>query len=308
MTTTDTDRQLVEKLAESSLREQRARRRWGVFFKLLFCVYLVMVTGLYYFGEGGEEFVYGEPHAAVVDINGVIAAGGNNDSGRINDALRQAFGNDAAKGVVLRINSPGGSPVESNRIFREVRRLRKKYPNKKVYAVAGDFCASGGYYIAAGADEIYVDENSLLGSIGVVLAGFGFVGTMEKLGVERRVQTAGRSKNMLDPFLPSAPEDEAKISQILQAVHDNFIAAVRDGRGERLSARPDIFSGAIFAGEQSVELGLADGVGDTGYVVREIIGVEEVVYYNGEKDFWEIAIEQLGARIIAALAVAPVLR
>lgn len=308
MANEDGDRKLVERLAESSLREQRARRRWGVFFRVLFFVYIFAVTAALFLdapspGDGGK----GAPHVAVVEINGVIEAGGNNDSMRIGEILREIFDNDAAKGVILRINSPGGSPVESNRIYRELLRLRRMHPDKKVYAVAGDFCASGGYYIAAGADEIYVDENSIVGSIGAILAGFGFSEVMGKLGVERRVQTSGGGKNFLDPFSPADPEDAARAGKIIGAVFDNFAAAVREGRGGRLSSDPDIFSGAVFSGGRGVELGLADGVGDSNYVAREIIGVKEIVYYNGERDWIDVLINRLGVQISAALQ-SPVLR
>ncbi len=298
--------ELVARLAGGALREQRASRRWGVFFRLLFFGYVIAMTAVLLADTSGE-FVYDGPHAAVVEISGVIAAGGDSDSLRINGALREAFENPAAKGIILRINSPGGSPVESNRIYRELRRLRGLHPDKKVYAVAGDLCVSGGYYIAAGADEIYVDDNGIIGSIGVILAGFGFTGAMEKLGVERRVQTAGDNKNMLDPFSPEDPRDAARIGAILDSVHQNFVAAVREGRGERLSGRTEVFSGAVFSGARGVELGLADGVGDSGYVAREILGVDELVFYN-DADFLDFVFDRLGAKISAFLQTAPALR
>lgn len=303
------DRKLVERLAEESLREQRARRRWGAFFRILFFAYLCAVTVALFLepekiGYGGED----EPHTAVVEINGIIAAGGDNDSLRIGNILRAVFKKDMVKGIVLRINSPGGSPVESNRIYRELVRLREKYPDKKVYAVAGDLCASGGYYIAAGADEIYVDENSIIGSIGVILAGFGFTEAMEKVGVERRVHAAGENKNFLDPFSPPEAEDAEYIGGILDGVHGNFTAAVREGRDGRLSASPEIFSGAVFLGARGVELGLADGVGDSNYVAREIIGAEKVVYYGSGKDLLDSVIDRLGAKIAAIAQPSPALR
>lgn len=298
--------ELVSRLAGGALSEQRARRRWGVFFRLLFFGYVFAMTALFLIDTSGE-FGYDDPHAAVVEISGVIAAGGDLDSLRINAALRDAFENPSAKGVILRINSPGGSPVESSRIYRELRRLRALHPDKKVYAVAGDLCVSGGYYIAAGADEIYVDENGIIGSIGVILAGFGFTEAMEKLGVERRVQTAGENKNMLDPFSPADPRDQRRIGAILDSVHQNFVAAVREGRGERLSGRTEVFSGAVFSGARGVELGLADGIGDAGYVAREILGVDELVFYN-DPDFLDSVIDRLGVHISALLQTAPVLR
>ena len=307
MTTENNDRQIVERLAEMSLREQRARRRWGVFFRLLLLGYVFSLTILFFIEPPEGVSVYDQPHAAVVNISGIIAAGGDNDALQINEALKSAFENDAVKGIILRINSPGGSPVESNRIYRELQRLRALHMDKKVYAVAGDFCASGGYYIAAAADEIYVDENSLIGSIGVILSGFGFVDAMEKLGVERRVRTAGKSKNMLDPFLPADARDETHIDQILSQIHDNFVAAVRAGRGERLRGGEEIFSGAIFSGVRGIELGLADGIGDSDYVAREIIGVEEVAYYANEQDFLDSVIDRLGVKIAAMLQTAPFL-
>ena len=290
------DRQLVERLAETSLREQRARRRWGVFFRILFFGYIFTLTALVYTSDT-NDFSYDENHAAVVDIEGVIEAGGNVNAKDVNAALREAFANETAQGIILNINSPGGSPVEANRIYRELRRLRQKYPDKKVYAVVGDICASGGYYIAAGSDEIYVDENSIVGSIGVISANFGFVEAIEKLGVERRVQTAGKSKNLLDPFLPVNVNDEAVLGRILDNVHENFITAVRDGREERLSQHPDIFSGAIFSGGRSIELGLADGIGDLGYVARDVIGVENIVYYSSGIDVIDDLIKRLGIEI-----------
>ena len=295
------NRKLVHRLAESAVREQRASRRWGVFFRMLFFGY-IFVMSVVLLLDTPEGVTYAEPHAAVVEINGVIAAGGENDSRNINSALRAAYENESVMGVILKINSPGGSPVESNRIYRELRRLREKYPDKKTYAVAGDYCASGGYYAAAGADEIYVDENSIVGSIGVIFAGFGFVGALEKLGVERRIYTSGESKNSLDPFLPALSEDERKLKQILSDVHDNFITAVKEGRGERLSEQQGLFSGAVYSGRDSVMLGLADGLGDAGYVAREIIGVEEIVFYGGERDILDHVIDRIGAKVLTFTA------
>lgn len=292
------DRKLVERLAESSLREQRARRRWGVFFRLLVLGYIFAATALFFLDAPKFDGIAGASHTAVVEINGAITAGGPNDSMRVGGVLRDIFENDSAKGVILRINSPGGSPVESNRIYRELRRLREKYPDKKVYAVAGDYCASGGYYIAAGADGIYVDENSIIGSIGAIFSGFGFTGAMEKLGVERRVRSAGWAKNFLDPFSPYNPEDGRRIGVILDSVHKNFTEAVREGRGERLSSDSEIFSGAVFSGVRGVELGLADGVGDANYVAREIIGEENIVYYEtSRRDLLDAALDRFAIKV-----------
>ncbi len=284
----DKAEKLVEKLAFSALAEQRARRRWGVFFKLLFFAYVGAFALLAYFSppRGGLAGV-GE-HAAVIEVTGEIKAGGAASAAVVNNNLRRAFANKKAKGIILRINSPGGSPVESGRIYKELRRLRALHPEKKAYAVIGDYGASGGYYIAAAADEIYADESSLLGSIGVVYSGFGFTGAMEKLGVERRVYTAGEDKTMLDPFLPRDEKDIRRLREILSSIRETFVAAVRKGRGERLSAESEIFTGAIFDGKRAVQLGLADGVGDDLYVGREIIGVKKLVTYDeGAKDDWQ---------------------
>lgn len=279
------DRRLLEELASSSLREQRARRRWGIFFRILFFGYLVVVTALAFrAAPDAAESPLGE-HTAVVDIEGVILAGDGVDAESVNRQLRRAFASKSAKGVILRVNSPGGSAVESNRIYKEIIRLKEE-SGKKVVAVAGDNCASGGYFVAAAADEIYVDEASIVGSIGVIYGGFGFAEAMEKLGVERRVITAGENKNMLDPFSPARPEDSERVGKILRGVHQVFIEAVRKGRGERISGSgEEIFDGGIYGGVESVKLGLADGVGDAGYVAREIIGAETMILYKEQK-FW----------------------
>ncbi len=294
--TEDRNQKLVERLAEMSLREQRARRRWGVFFRLVFFGYIGFLTAAYFYHQP-EDFA-GKPHLAVISINGIIAANSDNNAARINETLRVAFAEESARGVVLRINSPGGSVVESNRIYQEIRRLRAKYPNKKVYAVAGDFCASGGYYVAAATDQIYVDENSLVGSIGVIFSSFGFVDAMKKLGVERRVQTAGDSKNMFDPFSPQDPEMRGRVENIIDAMHENFKTAVREGRGARLLSRPDIFEGAVFVGTESVSLGLADGVGDTFYVAHQIVGVEEIIYYDNKSDWLDVVWDNVSLAVM----------
>lgn len=291
MSEQQSDRRLLEELATEALRERRARRRWGIFFRALFFAYLIFVTVLAvrHKDPTAESSLPRGEHSAVVRIEGVIAAGRRGvgaNAESVNRSLRRAFESKNAKGVILRVNSPGGSAVESNRIFKEIMRLKKE-SGKKVVAVAGDNCASGGYFIAAAADEIYVDEASIVGSIGVIYGGFGFAEAMEKLGVERRVVTAGSDKNMLDPFSPARPEDAERIGEILGDVHRVFIDAVKLGRGERLSGAgdEDIFSGGIYGGAESVRLGLADGLGDAHYVAREIIGAEKMLLYE-EPRFW----------------------
>ena len=294
------ERRLVANLAGASLKEQRARRRWGIFFRFVFWGYVLFITGLWLMSDGDEDAALagaGGSHAAVIDIQGIIAAGADSDSETVNAQLRAAFANDEARGVILRINSPGGSAVESHRIYKEILRLREKNPDKKVYAVAGDFCASGGYFVASAADAIYANEASLIGSIGVIFSGFGFVEAMRKLGVERRVVSAGNNKNMFDPFSPEDGQQTLVIRKILQDIHTLFIDSVKSGRGEKLASDDKIFSGAIFSGTESARLGLVDGHNDAGGVARDVIGVERLVYY-GERGLLRDIFDELG--VVAA--------
>ena len=289
----DFNQRVVEELSFAALKEQRARRRWSIFFKLILLLYLIIVTVLYLQDKTDSEIPSGgNEHAAVIPIIGTIEAGGKNSAHLINALLRRAFENKNSKGVILEINSPGGSAVESHRIYQEIRRLRQKYPDKSVIAVAGDYCASGGYFIAAAADEIYADPASIIGSIGVIFSGFGFTGALDKLGVERRVQTAGGNKNLLDPFLPEREEDKQIIAAILTDIHLLFRQAVEEGRGERLAADARIFDGTLFSGGDSIALGLVDGFGDIGSVSRDIIEVERYLYYR-EEDWLEELFEKL---------------
>ena len=289
------EQRLIADLAKGALKEQRSRRRWGIFFKLLFFSYIIFITVLVIRTDTPDTELNGDfdgkGHAAVVDIEGIIYANSDTSARHVNSQLRRAFRNQQAKGIILNINSPGGSAVESNRIYREIRRLREKYPEKKVYAVAGDFCASGGYFIAAAADAIYVDDASIVGSIGVIFASFGFVEAMEKLGIERRVITAGENKNKLDPFSPQGQTEVVELEDILADVHTVFTEAVKEGRGDALAdADASIFSGKIYSGTESIRLGLADDIGSVAQVARDIIGVENVVYY-GQRDFFQKFVE-----------------
>ena len=292
----DFHRKLLGELASASFKEQRARRRWGVFFKLLFFSYLIAITILYYQNMQQRSIFYtgDTAHAAIIKISGIINANNDNSAATINNLLREAFRNDNSKGIILEINSPGGSAVESHRIYNEIQRLRKKYPDKPLIAVAGDFCTSGGYFIAAAADSIYADPASVLGSIGVILSSFGFVDAMEKLGIERRVQTAGGSKSLLDPFLPQKEQDRATMKKILNDIHAVFKEAVKSGRGDRLSADERLFTGTLFSGSEGVEVGLIDGFNDIGGVARDIIGVDEVLYYNRQYDWLDTIIGKFG--------------
>jgi len=293
------ERRLLEKVAMASLQEQRNRRRWGVVFKSLAAIYLFMLLfwGLGYIKRSDsddDEKGLGK-HTSVVVLKGVIQAGGEADADTVNKGLRAAFKDKDTQGVILRINSPGGSPVEAGRINDEIRRQRKLHPDIKLYVVVDDICASGGYYVAAAADAIYVDKASLVGSIGVIMDGFGFVDLMKKLGVERRALTAGENKAFLDPFQPVVPSQQQYAKDMLEQIHQQFITVVRTGRGTRLHETPDMFSGLIWTGEKSVEVGLADGLGNVDSVARDVIKADKVVDYTEEKGFAEKLARKFGA-------------
>ena len=274
------ERETLQGLVHATLDEQRRSRKWNNFFKGLLFLYLFLT--LFAVGGwfvGGDGAVSG-PHTAVVDLHGVIDAEGAASSEKVIAALRQAFKDKDTVGVVLRINSPGGSPVQAGYINDEIHRLRKLYPKTPLYAVVTDICASGGYYVAVAADKIYVDKASLIGSIGVIMDGFGFTGLMEKVGVERRALHAGENKAFLDPFSPVNPNHVAQAQSMLDQVHQQFIKVVRDGRGKRLKETPEMFSGYIWSGEEGLRLGLADDYGSTDSVAREVLKAPELVDYN----------------------------
>jgi protease-4 len=295
-------RDLVNRLAFASLNEQRRTRRWNVFFKVLLALYLGAILLLYWPGEWPDTAVSGEKHTALVELKGIISDEAEASADNVISGLRDAFEDDNTAGVILRINSPGGSPVQAGYIYDEMKRLREKYPDIPLYAVVTDMCASGGYYVAAAADEIYVDKASIVGSIGVRMDSFGFVGTMDKLGVERRLYTAGESKAFLDPFLPSKAADVAHIETLLVDIHEQFINAVKDGRGDRLKQSEDMFSGLIWTGKESLDMGLVDGLGSSSYVAREIIEAEEIVEFTAEPDLLERLSDRLGIGVARALA------
>lgn len=299
--TNDTDNtrewRLIEKLLMSMQGEQRKTRRWGIFFKSLTFLYLFGILYLATSGfDGASPEAIGD-HAAVVDVYGVIAEGEEASAEHIIEGLRAAFDNEQARAVILRVNSPGGSPVQSDFVFMEIRRLREKHPETPVYAVIGDIGASGAYYIAAAADEIYASRASLVGSIGVVAGGFGFVEAMEKLGVERRLYTAGEHKAFLDPFSPEEPAEVSFWNDVLDNTHALFIERVRQGRGDRLADDPEneLFSGLIWTGEQAKNLGLIDGFGSVDSVARDIVGVDEKVDYSRRPSPYEELFSRLGA-------------
>lgn len=287
------ERQTLERLAFAALDEQKARRRWGIFFKSLGFLYLlVLLLALVDLeGAGGHE----DRHTALVFLNGVIEPKGEANAEKLMGALQSAFEDKNSAGIVLRINSPGGSPVQAGMVNDEIRRLRAKYPEKPIYAVVEDLCASGGYYVAAAADKIYVNKASIVGSIGVLMDGFGFVGSMDKLGVERRLLTAGENKGFLDPFSPQEGRQKAHAQMLLNDIHKQFIDVVREGRGSRLKETPDMFSGLMWTGTQSIQLGLADDYGTVESVARDVIKAERVLDYSIKENIAERVAKKLGA-------------
>jgi len=295
------ERELVTKLATAALKEQRRARLWGIFFKLLTFAYITFLLVMFVDWEGRAEMSGGKKHTAMVELNGTIAPGSDASAERVTAALQAAFKDKNTQGVVLRINSPGGSPVQSQTIYDEMRRLRKKYPEIPLYAVVEDICASGGYFVAAGADRIYVGKASIVGSIGVLMNGFGFTGLMEKLGVERRLITAGENKAMLDPFSPLDEKDKQHVQALMKDVHEQFIGVVREGRGKRLKETPEIFSGLIWTGQKSVELGLADGIGSLESVARDVVKAEDIVDYTQKENIAEKFARRFGASAATAL-------
>lgn len=299
------ERQTLEKLALSALREQRRARHWGIFFKLLTFIYLFILLFMAMGWFGKKDGALAGKHTALVELRGVIAADGSGSAENVNQGLQDAFKDRNTRGVILRINSPGGSPVQAGYINDEMRRLRTANPNIPLYAVIEDICASGGYYVAVAADKIYVDKASIVGSIGVLLDGFGFTEAMEKLGVERRMLTAGENKGFLDPFSPLTAEDQAYARTMLTDIHQQFIQVVRDGRGNRLKESAEIFSGLVWTGQKSVELGLADDMGSADFVAREVIKAENIVDFTPREDLVNRFARRFGATLSdAALRMA----
>ncbi|HET8704702.1 MAG TPA: signal peptide peptidase SppA [Pseudomonadales bacterium] len=294
---------LIEKMLLSSLDEQKKARRWGIFFKLLTFLYVLGIFLVLRGGNGelGQQTGSLSDHTAVIELNGEIGADTEVNADHIMKALKNAFKAQHAKGIILRINSPGGSPVQSALIYKEIMRLKKLHPEKKVYAVISDIGASGAYYVASAADKIYADEGSLVGSIGVVSPGFGFVGLIDKLGIERRLITSGDHKGMLDPFSPRKPDDEAHFSTLLKDVHQQFIDAVKAGRGDRLKENSEIFSGMFWDGRQAKALGLIDDFGSAGSVARDEIHQENVVDYTPKPDPFEAFAKKVGMSMAASL-------
>ena len=296
------ERETLEKLANSALKEQRRSRRWGIFFKLLTFIYIGVILFMAFAWRGDGELISEGKHTALVDLEGVIDAKGDASADNIVSALQRAFKDKNTQGVILRINSPGGSPVQSGIINDEVRRLRKKYPNTPLYVVVEDVCASGGYFVAVSADRIYVNKASLVGSIGVLMDGFGFTGGMEKLGVERRLLTAGKNKGFMDPFSPVDPAQKEYALSMLDDIHRQFIDVVKQGRGKRLKDDPELFSGLVWTGRKAVELGLADDYGSVESVARDVIKAENIVDYTEKANPLERIAKRVGAAAAESLA------
>lgn len=291
--TPEWERRTLEKLAFAALNEQKASRRWGIFFKLLGFAYLLVV--LFAVVDWGADTEHHERHTAMISLDGVIQAKGEANAEKMMAALQSAFEEKNSAGIILRINSPGGSPVQAGMINDEIRRLRAKYPEKPLYAVVEDMCASGGYYVAVAADKIYVNKASIVGSIGVLMDGFGFTGTMDKVGVERRLLTAGANKGFLDPFSPQAETHKGHAQSMLNDIHQQFIDVVKAGRGARLKETPEMFSGLMWTGAQSIQLGLADEFGSIDTVARDVIKAEKVLDYSLKDNIAERFAKRLGA-------------
>lgn len=309
------ERDLLEKLATASIIEQRRARRWGIFFKLLIVAYFITLMVLW-----NPELILDDAlkatkeHTAIIEIKGVIADDSEASADNVITALRAAYEDKKTKGVILRINSPGGSAVQAGYINDEIHRLKEKHKKIPVYAVVTDMAASGGYYIAVAADEIYVDKASIVGSIGVLMSTFGFDQGMQKLGIERRLLTAGTHKGILDPFSPMKEGEKQHVQTMLNQVHQQFIKVVKEGRGDRLKQGDDVFSGLFWSGEESIKMGLADGLGSSSYVARELIKAETLVDYTLADDVFERFAKRIGAGAAAfvssrvGLEAAPSLR
>lgn len=296
---------LLEKTLQAGVVEQRRARRWGVFFKLLAFIYLFGALALFAPGLKLDKAASAESHTALIEVRGMIMADEEASADNIVGSLRAAFEDKKTKGIVLRINSPGGSPVQSGYIYDEIKRLRGEHPDTKVYAVISDLGASGAYYIASAADQIYADKASLVGSIGVTAATFGFVGVMEKVGVDRRVYTSGEHKAFLDPFQPQKAEETRFWQGVLETTHKQFIDSVKKGRGERLKVdqHPELFSGLIWSGEQALQLGLVDALGSSSYVAREVVGARDIVDFTRKENPFDRFTKKLGASVAERLAL-----
>jgi len=292
--TPDNQDTILTQLVGELVKEKRNKRRWSTFFKILFFAWLfisfVTLKSAHWLNHSTSE----QAHTALIDIRGKIMENEVANADAIIDSLGEAFGNPRAKAIILRINSPGGTPVTADRIFHEIKRLKSQNSDKKIYAVCTDACASAAYYIASAADEIYANPSSLIGSIAVLYDGFGFVGTLEKLGVERRVFASGDQKSFLDPFTPMQPEQVDILKRMLSELHVQFVNDVKAGRGDRLQDNPDLFTGLYWTGVHAKKLGLIDGFGDARFVARELVKETNIIEYVAQKNYFERIAKQFG--------------
>lgn len=294
------EQKVLEKALLANVKEQRSARRWGIFFKLLILGYIILMTLAWFQNKSKPNL---KEHVALIDMIGTIGQGQGIEADNVVKSLRQAFDESRVKAVILRINSPGGTPVQSAYIYDEIRRLRKLNPEKKVYAVVVDMCASGGYYAASAADEIYANASSIVGSIGVLMPNYGFVETMKKVGAEQRTLFAGKNKLFLDPFSPENPEQITFAKGILDNIHQQFIQAVKSGRGNRIKGNDEeIYSGLFWTGDQALKLGLIDGIGSAGFVAREVIGIDEVIDYTQSSNLFDRLASRFGSSFAKQLS------
>jgi len=298
------EHKILEKVALAAVSEQRRARRWGIFFKLLGFAYVTILLAVLVDWGAISHDGKSAKHTALVEMQGVIQAKGDVNADDVISALQAAFSDKGTAGVVLRINSPGGSPTQAGIITDEIRRLRAKHADKPLYVVVEDVCASGGYYVASAADKIFVNKASIVGSIGVLMDGFGFTGSMDKLGIERRLLTAGENKGFLDPFSPQNERHKTHAQGMLNDIHQQFVDVVREGRGQRLKETPDMFSGLMWTGVKSIELGLADDFGTVDSVARDVINAEEIRDYTMKPNLAEKFARRFGAEMAAGLGSA----
>lgn len=308
------ERDTLNRLAFATLNEQRRARRWRIFFWFLLFIYLfsfyITLINPSWLQKITDDEHTTEKHTALIEINGIIAADSEANADNIITGLRKAFKHKNTKAVIIRINSPGGSPVQSGYINDEIKRLRKKYPAIPVYAVATDLCASGGYYIAVAADKIYADKATIIGSIGVLMNGFGFVKAMENLGIERRLLTAGESKGFLDPFSPAKVSDVNHVKVLLDDIHQQFITQVKNGRKKALEKKgqsqlldnPELYTGLVWTGENALELGLIDGLASSSYLAREVIKAEKIKNFTPKENYLDRFAERIGATIVNTIS------
>lgn len=290
------EREVIEKLAFAAINEQKKTRRWGLFFKSLMFAYLIVLLGVAVYPKiKGEIGSTGKPHTAVIDVVGMIAESEVTNASAIIQGLRNAAKNPDTKGIVIHANSPGGSPVQADYVFNEIRAIKAKHPDLPIYAVISDICASGCYYIASAADKIFVNPSSIVGSIGVIMNGFGFVGTMDKFGIERRLVIAGEHKALMDPFSPVNSNETKFMQTLIDQVHQQFIDAVKLGRGDRLKETSDMFSGLVWSGTEGIKLGLVDELGNDDYVAREIIGAKHIENFTKEERLLDRLVGKMGA-------------